>query len=278
MKNFLVPVDFSPNALRALKAAATLAKVFGARLFVLHAFQPFFSEGTLGGESINATADLEDAFKADLRKYVDDLQKEGVTAEAVWAVGGVAEVVKDRIAELKPEMVIVGRTGRGSFVDKLFGTSVTDIVKVSSVPVLVVPPQSNPVQFKEIVYATQLEYEERSTIAKVMELSRQLGGRLSFFKASALTQPNIQDDRHFIKEITGSLGLRDEDFEIREAGSVPGGIVAYAEEVKADLLVVASRSRGFLERLFIDPSVTSKLIVNTSVPLLIYHLENIGEA
>lgn len=42
--------------------------------------------------------------------------------------------------------------------------------------------------------------------------------------------------------------------------------------MNADLLVVATRSRGFLEKLFIDPSVTSRLIVKTPIPLLVYHL------
>lgn len=273
MKNFLVPVDFSSNAQRALAAARLLAKSTGAHLYVLHAHQPYLPEIGLAGASLPAFDDLEVEFRKDLEKYVADLKEEGFSAEAVWVVGAVAEVVKAKVEELKPDLVIIGRTGKGGFVDKLFGTAASDIVKVSQVPVLVVPPQVQPESFKEIVYATQLEYEERHVIKQVLELSRLLSSRITFLKVNSLTQPNIQEDNQFIEEIVFEFGLSEEDFVIREAGSIVGGIEKYADELEADLLVVATRSRGFLERLFIDPSVTSRLIVRTSVPLLIYHLD-----
>lgn len=274
MKSYLVPVDFSSNAQRAIAAAQVLAKASGAHLYILHAHQPYLSEVTLGRGSLPAFDDLEVSFKRDLQKYVDDLVGQGFSAEAVWVLGGVAEVVKQKADELKPELIIIGRTGKGGFVDKLFGTAATDIVKASLVPVLVVPPQAKPESFREIVYATQLEFEERHIISKVLGLSREIGGRVTFLKVNSLTQPNIQDDDQFVHDITSEFGLPEGEFVIRDAGSVLGGIEKYADELEADLLVVATRSRGILEQLFIDPSVTARLIVRTSVPLLVYHLES----
>lgn len=273
MKNYLVPVDFSSNAQRALTAARILAKSTGAHLYVLHAHQPYIPDIALGAPGIPIPPDFEEAFRKDLQQYVDDLTADGFSAEGIWEQGMIADVVREKTEELNPELVIIGRTGTGGFVDRLFGTAASDIVKVSKVPVLVIPPQAHPENFNEIVYATQLEHEERHVIGKVLELSRQLSGRLTFLKINSLTQPNIQEDNQFIHDITSEFGLPESEFMIEDAGSVVGGIEQYAKELKADLLVVATRSRGILEQLFVDPSVTAKLIVRVSLPLLVYHLD-----
>lgn len=272
MKNILVPIDFSKNAERAIGAARIIGKSLDAHLVLLHAHQPYMAEVTLGRGTLPGFDDLEASFRKDLNRYADELKSEGFSVEAIWEEGTVAEVVKAKIEELKPELVVIGRTGKGGFVDKLFGTAATDIVKVATAPVLILPPQSKPENFKEIVYATQLEYEERHVIKQVLELSKAIGGRVTFLKVDSLTQPNVQDDRQFIQEIIEEFGLPEDDFVIKEAGSVIGGIESFATEMNADLLVVATRSRGFLEKLFIDPSVTSRLIVKTPIPLLVYHL------
>ena len=51
---------------------------------------------------------------------------------------------------------------------------------------------------------------------------------------------------------------------------VPEGIQAYAEEEKADLLVVSTRQRKFIQRLF-GRSVTRELLFDFNLPLLVYH-------
>lgn len=273
MRSYLVPIDFSSNATRALTAAKALARCTGAYLYVLHAHQPYLNEVTIGRGSLPAFDDLEESFRRELQRHVEELQQEGFAAEGIWVPGGVTEVVRQKIGELNPELVIIGRTGKGGFVDKLFGTAASDIVKVSKVPVLVIPPQARPDTFKEIVYATQLEFEERHVVGAVLKLARDTGGRVTFLKVNSLTQPNIQDDAQFASEIKQDFELSDEDFVLRDAGSVVGGIEKFAEELGADVLVLATRSRGFLEKIFIDPSITGKMIVSAAIPLLIYHLE-----
>jgi len=273
MKNILVPIDFSANAERAIAAARVVSKSLGAHIYLLHVHQPVMTDVTLGHGAIPGYEEIEASFRDDLKNYVNTLNAEGFSAEGIWETGIVADMVRAKIGELNPELVVIGRTGTGGFMDKLFGTAATDIVKVSQVPVLIVPPQAGkPHEFREIVYATQLEYEERHVIRQVLEFSGKLGGRVTFLKVSSLTQPNVQEDKQFVDEIIAEFGLPEEDFLIREAGSVVGGIEKYARELDADVLVVATRTRGFLERLLIDPSVTNRLIVNTSIPLLVYHL------
>ena len=88
-----------------------------------------------------------------------------------------------------------------------------------------------------------------------------------------MEQPNIQPDSQYIKQITTELNIPDSDIIIREGGNVLDEIENYCDEIKADLLIVSTRERGFLEQFIINPSMTKKLVVETHVSLLVYHIK-----
>ncbi|HEV7383167.1 MAG TPA: universal stress protein, partial [Dyadobacter sp.] len=158
------------------------------------------------------------------------------------------------------------------FMDKLIGSSATNIALDAPCPVLVIPPQIEKLHIERIVYATQLEFEEMSNLRQVAELAEQLGAKLSLIKISSLEQPNIQPDHQYISQISRGLRIAESDIVIREGGGVEEGIMGYCDEVKADLLVLSTRERGFLEQWIINPSVTKKLVVETPLPLLVHHI------
>ncbi len=273
MKTILVPVDFSENAQRALTAAKTVAKNTGARVYVLHAYQPYIPDISSGIATLPIYEEMEESFRTTLQENVDFLTREGITAESIWVQGPVVETIQKEARAKNADLIVIGRTGKGGFIDKLFGSSATSIVKQADIPVLIIPPQAVvPKAFKEVVYATQLEFEENHIIEKVIALNQSWGSRLTFLKVNSLTQPNIQDDRQYIDQIKAQFNFTDDDFVIREAGSVIDGIEQYADELKADLLIVSARERGFLEALLIDPSVSKRLVMQTHIPLLVYHL------
>ena len=157
--------------------------------------------------------------------------------------------------------------------DKLIGSAATGIALDAPCPVLVIPPQVNRTEFKEVVYATQLEYEEIDILRQVKKLTDQLSARLTFIKISSLEQPNIQPDGQYIEQITTELNIPASDIVIRKGGNILDEIENYCDEVKADLLIVSTRERGFLEQFIINPSMTKKLVVETHVPLLVYHIK-----
>lgn len=275
MKNILVPIDFSENAQKALAAAKVFASKTGAALRILHAYQPY-----VGDISIPATAsslpiyqDLENSFRHNLEEYVAEAQSEGYEGEGIWETDGIHGGILSRAKEIGADLIVVGRTGKGGFLDKLIGSSATSIALEAPCPVLVVPPQATTIQFRQIVYATQLEYEEIDILLQVKSLAEQLGARLTFIKVSSLEQPNIQPDGQYLEQITTALNIPASDIVIHKGGGVIDGIESHCEKVKADLLVVSTRERGFLEKMIINPSITKKLVVETHVPLLVYHIK-----
>jgi nucleotide-binding universal stress UspA family protein len=276
MKTILVPVDFSENAEKAIEAAKLVASKIDAQLLFLHVFQPYVADAALPMtiSSLASYQELEDGYKKQLETYAADAKRDGFSADSIWETGGPHEAIIKRAQQFSVDLIIVGRTGKGGFFDRLIGSAATGIALKAPCPVLVIPPQVlSPLNFGNIVYATQLEYDETDILREVVQLTTQFSAKLSLIKISSLEQPDIQPDKQYIAQITEELAIPAEDITIRKGGGVLDGIERYCDEVKAGLLIVSTRERGFLEQFIINPSTTKKLVVDTHVPLLVYHLK-----
>ena len=275
MKKILIPIDFSENVDRILAAAKAVADPADTQMLILHAYQPPVPDLTVPSAVgvVPLPPDLEETFRKRLGEIVSWAREQGYQAEAIWSIGGIHPAVFDAIEQHSPEMVVLGRSGTGGFLDRLLGSSATHIGLDATCPVLIVPPQATPKKFREIVYASQLEYDENDILRKAFPLFQRLGGRVSFIKINSDAQPNVQSDDQYIDQITQEFNIPEEDFVTRNSDSVLQGIEDYCDEIKADLLVMSTRRRGFLEELITNPSVTKKMIIDTHIPLLVYHMK-----
>ncbi len=279
MKKILIPIDLSEHSDRPMAAAKLLADQAETELLLLHAYQPYAPDmpdmtvpGAVG--MIPLSPEIEQSFKKRLNDEVTALEGEGFRVQGLWSIGGVEPAVMDAIKEYRPDLVIMGRSGEGGFLDSLIGSSATDIGLEAKCPVLIVPPHASPTKFKEIVYATQLEYEENDVLRRALPVFERMAGRVTFLKISSPAQPNVQDDNQYLSQIMSTFGIPRQAFVERESGAVLQGIEDYCDEIDADLLVMSTRKRGFIEAFFTNPSLTKKMILHTHIPLLVYHIED----
>lgn len=271
----LLAVDFSENADNAIGAAKLIASKTGAALVFLHIYEPYSTDvsALVAAGKTMSSDDLENLTKQNLDQYVINAQNEGFSAEAIWEdKGKVSDGVMRKAVEVGASLIVVGRTGKGGFIDKLIGSSATKIALDAPCPVLVVPPKAQIADISQVIYATQLEYEETGVLRQVKELTNLFSAKLTLIKISSLEQPNIQPDAQFVDEITLKVGIPESDIIIHKGGGVVDGIEDYARKLNADLIVISRRDRSFFEEFIVNPSVTRDLVVVTSVPLLVYHL------
>ena len=272
MKTILVPIDFSENADRALEAAKQIAGKSGAKLLIMYAYQPYVADYSTP-ESIAALPvykELEDEYRTKLHDRVSQALLQGYHADAIWETDGVETAVLRQATKTSADLIVVGRTGSGKFWDKLIGSSATGIALHASCPVLIIPPNHKISQFKSIVYATQLEFDENDILREVIDLVKQLDGKLKLVKVNSDWEPDIQPDGQYIKQIENELSISEKDIVILNGDQVMHTLEDYSDKISADLLIVSTRQRGFFDKLF-DPGMTKKLTVDTHVPLLVYH-------
>ena len=283
MNRILIPIDFSENADRALSAAKIMADKEITQLLILHAYQPYIADvsatsgnvlpGVGSPDFLSMTTELEEEFRKKLDEYADAVAAEGYQTTVIWSIGGIQSSVEEAIKEHNPDLIVMGRTGTGGFLDKLIGSSATHIALHSPCPVMIIPPQSTPKKFSNVVYATQFEYEENDILREVYVMMNHLGSKLTLLKVNVDTQPNIQSDNQYITQIKDEFDITDENIVYWDAKHVLDGIEDYCDEVNADLLIMSSRERSFLEEYLINPGVTKKLVVDTHIPLLVFHLK-----
>jgi nucleotide-binding universal stress UspA family protein len=124
IKTIVIGYDDSASSRRALERAATLAKAFESRLIVTSATPVAASPGrSLGADPVeDAATDL--VRLAAGRAY---LEKEGLTAEYVEALGSPGASIVTLADQRSADLIVVG-TGERGMLERLFGSAVSDNV------------------------------------------------------------------------------------------------------------------------------------------------------
>ena len=136
-RTILVGLDGSEREAAVFRAAAELAKRFGAKLHVCRAVSiPVGLPDTVWAIS---TGQLDAALLADARKAVER-SIEGAPVDIVKAhvqLGQPADFVLDIAKEIGADLVVIGAHGYGAF-ERLIGTTASKVVNRSQCTVMVV--------------------------------------------------------------------------------------------------------------------------------------------
>jgi nucleotide-binding universal stress UspA family protein len=141
-KHILVPTDFEKASAGALEVATSLAQACGAKITLLHVWEiPIYPymDFMLNSEVITR---VEDAAVKHLAESLAKLQKVVPDADSKLKTGQPGPGIIDAIAELKPDLVVMGTHGRQGVGRALLGSVAEKLVRVSAVPVLTVHAQS----------------------------------------------------------------------------------------------------------------------------------------
>jgi nucleotide-binding universal stress UspA family protein len=142
VNTILVPTDFSADAEEALSTATELAKLFGAKIVLLHAYHvdiPVVSP-MAGGYA------LPQGFYEDLRRQataqVEKLAKEAVT-EGIETTGialqePAAVVIAAQAESLPADLIVMGTRGLTGLKHVVLGSVAERVVRTAPCPVLTV--------------------------------------------------------------------------------------------------------------------------------------------
>jgi manganese transport protein len=133
----LVPLDHTALDRLAVSHAAAMARLYGAKLYLLHVEEGVTSR-MYGG--IASTAEVE-AGEQYLERIAQSLREQGIAVETAISHSGSPKKEIIRYArEIKPDLVIMGAHGHGGIKDLIFGTTIDPVRHKLDAPVLVVRP------------------------------------------------------------------------------------------------------------------------------------------
>lgn len=271
MKTFLVPTDFSMVSDHVLDFAKEMAKTEGAKLVLVYVHPPQVMEDTYPtGVMIDTIEAMIKSEEENLEKLSKQLQTEGFDCDALFLTGIPNEQILEAVDERKPDCVIMGRTGKGGFMDRLFGSTAKGVAMNANCPVIVVPGEATIKKISKIAYATQLEFDETEELKTTFEIAKNYNAEVSLFKVNSPDQPDLIVDEQFLSEIKSNFKNEIFSFININNSSVVDGIASFVKDNEADLLVMTARYHSFLDEIVL-PSNTKKIILRSHTPLLILH-------
>ena len=133
----LLPLDHTDLDQLALNHAAAMARLYGARVYLLHVEEGVTSQ-IYGRES--STAEVE-AGEQYLERIAQSLRDQGVAVEtAISHSSSPRKEIVRYAQEIHPDLVIMGAHGHGGLKDLIFGNTINPVRHDLDVPMLIVRP------------------------------------------------------------------------------------------------------------------------------------------
>ena len=278
LKKILWTTDFSDEGQEALLYADAFRKAFKARLIALHVvpdFSPALYNTTyvIKGELAKRVASLKREAQARL-----ETQKKAkkIPFKIIVKEGTASKRIIETAEEEKVDMIVMGRRGL-SAIEKLFiGSVANQVLRTSSVPILVTKKKSGKSQFKKILVPTDFEDQEEVERDFAWKLAKGFNSELTLLHVLELHDyeftPKVLDEmfKAVLKRLKQREKREKEEIKVKEevyrAINASIGIVDYAETHKFDLIVISTCVQSKLERFFLG-STTEKVISYSHVPI-----------
>lgn len=278
MKKILVPIDFSENSENALYVAAAIARKSKAVLELLHVnvatiysaplseYAPFSNFNVDDRTYDQTAADQLEKIKSELKENEEfaDLEIK-VRVEEGFLHSMIKTVVDDDDADL----VVMGTKGASGLNEFLVGSNTEKVIRTSPCPVLSIPAGVEKFNPKVVMMPSTLKPDQASVfryLAKWSDLYDFVTKVLYLNNASNLpTDGSAEARKNRFAEAAG-LGKTDVIM-TAESFFEDTTILGYAEQVSADLIVMATHQRHGISHMLFG-SITEDTVNHSNIPVL----------
>ncbi len=274
MKTIIVPTDFSETAYNAARYAIGLAGQTGAtRIVLYHAYElivpipdlptavPMVNMDDLRASSMEGLRNMQSQLKQSVPANITL----DIRADNHLLAASIDQVCREELADI----IVMGITGGSQLEEILVGSNTVDVVKTSAYPVIVVPTHSGFTPVRKVVFACDLRKVAKTTRKDVLT-------RLLDIFQPELHVVNIQKEgrENFHPEenqaLDNMLHNYNPQYHFLDRPNVPDAVTSFAQEQKADLLLIIPKRHGLFDSIF-KRSNTSRIAFHTNVPLLSIH-------
>jgi nucleotide-binding universal stress UspA family protein len=283
LQNILYATDFSEASETALPFAVSIAREYGAKIYVLHVLTPsayMYStpEGAAAGSGLEEDVQLE---MQRVDSQLSPLPHE-VLIERGASVWSALEQAIDRHGI---DLIVVGTHGRTGAQKLALGSEAESIFRRSQIPVLTIGPEVRKsavtaAKFHCVLFATDFKPESLGAAPFAFSLAEENQARLLLLHVVPIDRPNKQERRveltaadvmyrlHELVPTDAELWCRPEP--MMEFGEPAERILECAEQSGADLIVLGVRSAaGRLgAATHLERSTAHKIVAHSHCPVL----------
>jgi len=288
MKRILVPTDFSEQAGFAMDLACQIARKTNSELVALHVLDHTglfdFSAGSSAYPLMgNPTGlDLDQQFMESLHsnaeekctQFLSKYEKEDLKITKKIKIGSAFHYITEEINEEKTNLVIMGSKGSSGFEEVLIGSNTEKVVRHARCPVLTVKSKINLEDVNDIVFATSFKEGDTRVTDELKKLQEVFDAKLHLVRVN--TPNSFETNRkimaqaeNFIKENKISnytLNIYSDKVE-------EDGIIFFAQDIKADMIALATHGRSGLSHL-LSGSIAEDVVNHAKRPVWTFRLKH----
>lgn len=280
MKTIICAIDYSKNAVTAIKYAHQISAKIGADLLVIHVYSlPLM----LGLEFDIFYEDLEKTtlkkHNTKLKKFCKknlgkDLAELHVNTEAFEALS-IARGILSKATEHKAFMIVIGMKKEAAFEDLFMGNTSLNLIEKAPCPVLAIPENASIEKIKTIVYATDFEQEDIGAIYKVSQIAKKYNAKIKVVHISPSTEVDGTVKMEWFKEmVKQKVTYKKLDFKVLFSEEIFNTLKSYIDSKEADMVAMLEREKsGFLKKLF-HRDLVKEMESFGKVPLLSFNEAN----
>ena len=275
----LVPLDGSPRAESVLAHVGRLLRREDAEVLLLRVSEPAYSLARLDSSKL-IREDRESATSY-LKAAAETLQEQGVRCRVIHKEGGIAESILRAAADLRASLIALSTHGRGGVARWIFGSVAEKILRMASVPVLLLrsfpsgsrglPLRAQDVPFRRLL----VPFDGSKTSAQVIPAAAALAG-LFGAEVDVLSVAEGESEAEAREEAEKAVARFEERGAKARALTASGDpalkILDVADEEKADLIAMATHGWTGMTRWMLG-SVTEKVLRHSTLPMLVVRPE-----
>lgn len=276
MKRILLPIDFSETSENAFVYALEMAKLFKAKLVLLHTFElPIVDSQSM---PINYSVMYEsielsnfEHFKQmmpKLHKIAEERNLGAIEMSHILMDGDLLISIKKVIEQESIDFVVMGTKGATGWFDSIIGTNTGSVISNVSVPVLSVPIESKYDKVETIAFTTRFRKKDIEALVKVLLFAKKIHAKVKclYVKTSDsdVSEETIKRwESHFEEEENLKIFIIPSD-DVKET------IEDFIMTQDIDILSMLTYKRNFFVKLFTN-TTTQELSYHLKTPILAFH-------
>jgi len=288
MKRILVPTDFSEQAGFAMDLACQIARKTKSELIALHVLDHTglfdFSAGSSAYPLMgNPTGlDLDQQFMESLHsnaeekctQFLSKYEKEDLKITKKIKIGSAFHYITEEINEEKTNLVIMGSKGSSGFEEVLIGSNTEKVVRHAKCPVLTVKSQINLDDVTDIVFATSFKEGDTRVTDELKKLQEVFDAKLHLVRVN--TPNSFETNRKIMAQADSFIkenNISNYTLNIYSDKVEEDGIIFFAQDIKADMIALATHGRSGLSHL-LSGSIAEDIVNHAKRPVWTFRLKH----
>ena len=280
MRRILVPTDFSEQAEYAFEVAVSIARRTGAAIKLLHVVDMPRSASFSATGDVTYHDNMEQLYivrllettKQSMANLLNKVNHSGVEVVQEVDVASVVGKIKHVVEDDKVDLIVMGSKGSSGLDEFLIGSNTEKVVRIANCPVLTIKERQADFDVKEIVLASDFKREINKAIEAFKFFQKLFSARLHMVYINTPgafeSTSNLRSKLAYTAE---KYGLQNYTINVYNDTIEEDGILHFAEDINADMIMMATHGRTGLSHL-LSGSIAEDLVNHTSRPVLTYHV------